>query len=54
MIALQIEAKFEGKPTSTFQNDMKNLPDFHPEHVQKSKIWDFYWVLLSKVENLLA
>ena len=27
---------------------------FSPEHVSKSKIWDFYWVLLSKVENVWA
>ena len=27
---------------------------FSPEHVWKSKIWDFYWILLSKVENVWA
>ena len=27
---------------------------FSPEHVSKSKIWDFYWVLLSKGENVWA
>ena len=27
---------------------------FSPEHVPKSKIWGFYWVLLSKVENVWA
>ena len=27
---------------------------FSPEHVWKSKIWDFYWFLLSKVENVWA
>ena len=25
---------------------------FSPEHIQRSKLWDFYWVLLSKAENL--
>ena len=27
---------------------------FSPKHVQKSKNWDFYWVLLSKIENVWA
>ena len=25
----KIDAKFEGKLTCTFKNDMKNLPNFH-------------------------
>ena len=27
---------------------------FSSEHVRKSKNWDFYWVVLSKVENVWA
>ena len=27
---------------------------FSPEHIQKSKTWDFYWILSSKVENVWA
>ena len=29
MIVLKIDAKFEGKLTSAFKNDMRNLADFH-------------------------
>ena len=29
MIALKIDAKFDGKLTCAFQNDMRNLADFH-------------------------
>ena len=25
-----------------------------PDHIEKSKNWDFYWVFLLKVENLWA
>ena len=28
-MALRIDAKFEGKLTCTFKNDMKNLANFH-------------------------
>ena len=35
-MALRIDAKFEGKLTCTFKNDMKNLVNFH-----KLKISDF-------------
>ena len=28
-MALKIDAKFEGKLTCAFKNDMKNLADFH-------------------------
>ena len=28
-MALNIDAKFEGKLTCAFKNDMKNLPNFH-------------------------
>ena len=29
MIALKIDAKFEGKLTCAFKNDMRNLANFH-------------------------
>ena len=28
-MALKVDAKFEGKPTCAFKNDMKNLANFH-------------------------
>ena len=37
-----------------FQKWQEQFSRFSPEHVQKSKKWDFYWVLLSKVENVWA
>ena len=36
-MALNIDAKFEGKPTCAFKNDMRNLAKFPPKHVRKSK-----------------
>ena len=35
-----------------FQKWHEEFGRFSPEHVQKSKNLDFYWVLLSKVENV--
>ena len=52
LMALNIDATFEGKLTCGFINDMKNLANFH--HVWKSKNWDFDGTLLSKVENASA
>ena len=37
-----------------FQKWHEEFCKFSPEHVQKSKNWDFYWVLLSKVESVWA
>ena len=48
---LKSDAKFEEKVTCGLENDMKNLANFH-QSTQKSQNWDFYWVLLSKVENV--
>ena len=48
---LESDAKFEEKVTCGLENDMKNLANFH-QSTQKSQNWDFYWVLLSKVENV--
>ena len=44
---LESDAKFEGKMTGGLENDMKNLVNFH-QSTQKSQIWVFYWVFLSK------
>ena len=48
---LESDAKFEEKLICGLENDMKNLANFH-QSTQKSQNWDFYWVLLSKVENV--
>ena len=48
---LESDEKFEEKVTCGLENDMKNLANFH-QSTQKSQNWDFYWVLLSKVENV--
>ena len=37
-----------------FQKWHDGIGKLSPEHVWKSKTWDFYWVLLSKVENVWA
>ena len=50
-MALKIDTKFEGKVTYASKNDMRKIRKFSPEHLPKSKNWDFYWVLLSKLEN---
>ena len=55
LMALNIDATFEGKLTCAFKNDMRNLASkFSIEHLQKSKNWDFDGILLPKVENLWA
>ena len=51
-MALNIDATFEGKLTCAFKNDMNLASKFSPEHVQKSKNWDFDGIVLSKVENV--
>ena len=54
LMALNIDATFEGKLTCAFKNDMRNYSKFSPEHIWKSKNWDFDGILLSKVENVSA
>ena len=44
-MALKIDAKFEGKLTCAFKNDMRNLANFH-----RLKNRDF--ILESKIEEL--
>ena len=51
LMALNIDATFEGKLTCAFKNDMRDLANFHQ---RKSKNWDFDEILLSKVENVRA
>ena len=48
---LESDSKFEEKVTCGLENYMKNLADFH-QSTRKSQNWDFYWDLLSKVENI--
>ena len=50
-MALNIDAKFEGKLTFAFKNDMKNLGNFH-QSTWKSQNLDFDGILLSKVESI--
>ena len=50
LIALNIDATFEGKLTCAFKNDMRNSVSL--EHVRKSKNCDFDGIFLSKVENV--
>ena len=50
-MTLESDAKFEEKLTCGLENDMMSLTNFH-QRTQKSQNWDFYWVLLSKVENV--
>ena len=48
-MTLESDAKFEEKLTCGLENNMKNLVNFH-QSTWKSQNWDFYEVLLSKVE----
>ena len=40
-MALNIDAKFEGKLTCAFKNDMRNLANFHQSMFDSLKIWTF-------------
>ena len=40
-MALNIDAKFEGKLTCAFKNDMRNLANFHKSTLESLKIWTF-------------
>ena len=48
---LESDAKYEEKETCGLENNMKNLANFH-QSTHKSQNWDFYWVLLSEVEDI--
>ena len=43
--------KIEEKLTYGWENDMRNLGNFH-QSTQKFQNWNFYGMLLSKVENV--
>ena len=49
-MTLENDAKFEEKLTCDLGNDIRNLANFY----QSTQNWDFYWALLSKVENVWA
>ena len=40
-MALNIDAKFEGKMTCSFKNDMRNLANFYQSMSESRKIWTF-------------
>ena len=40
-MALMVGAKFEGKLTCAFENDMVNLANFHQSMSESLKIWTF-------------
>ena len=50
-MTLESASKFEEKLSCGLENDIKNLANFY-QSTQKSQSWDFYWVRLSKVENV--
>ena len=53
LMALNNDAKFEGKLICTFKNDMRNLGNFH-QSTWKSRNWDFDGILLSKVWKCMS
>ena len=50
-MAVNIDAKFEGKLICSFKNDMRNIASFH-QCTEKSQNVDFDGILLSKVEHV--
>ena len=40
-MALNIDAKFEGKMTCAFKNDMRNFANFYQITFESQKIWAF-------------
>ena len=53
-MALKTDIKFERKLTCASKNDMKNFANFHQSVIRKSEKLNFYWVFLSKIENVWA
>ena len=49
LMALNIDATFEGKLTCAFKNDMRNLANFD-QNTWKCQNWYFHGILLFKVE----
>ena len=54
LMALNIDAIFEGKLTCAFKNVMRNLANFHQSTFESLKIGTLTKILLSKVENVWA
>ena len=52
-MALNNDAKFEGKMICTFKNDMRNLGNFIQSNL-KSRNWDFDGILLSKFRKCMS
>ena len=50
-MALKTDAKFEGKLTCAFKNDMRNLENFH-QSTRKTQNWEFGGIPLSEVGNV--
>ena len=50
-MTVECDAKFEEKLTCGLENDMRNLANFH-QSTPNSQNWDFYWILLHRVENI--
>ena len=51
---LNIDAKFEGKMTCAFKNDMRNLANFHRSMLESLKIgtsWDPFLHTLTKKQT---
>ena len=48
LIALKIDAYFKGKLTWIFQNDIKNLANFHNINFESLKIATFLWCFYPK------
>ena len=42
-MALNVDAKFEGKPTFSFKNDMRNWENFHQSSCKGINIWTLIW-----------
>ena len=53
-MALKIDIKFERKLTCASKNEMQNFSNFHQSVIRKSEKLNFYWVFLSKIENVWA
>ena len=50
-MALNIDAKFEGKLACAFENEMWNFSNFY-QSTGKSQNWDFDGIFSSKVGNI--
>ena len=53
-MALKIDAKFEGKLTCAFKNDMRNLANFHQSTFENLNIWTFIGSFYPQQKNVWA